>query len=89
MDPGPCSSNLPSYYFDTTSGQCRVFTYGGCQGNANRFDNMMACEDKCLDEPMPFLEIEIEGKDGAKKGEGKEGMTEDEENYNDDPFYGE
>jgi len=45
---GPCRANLThSWYYDKTSGQCRSFIYGGCQGNANRFGTKEICERKC------------------------------------------
>ncbi len=48
MDSGPCLAYYPSWYFDTTSGVCMGFTYGGCGGNANRFDTKKMCADTCM-----------------------------------------
>jgi tissue factor pathway inhibitor len=36
-DPGPCKAYIPSYFFNSASGQCEKFIYGGCGGNENRF----------------------------------------------------
>ena len=44
---GPCKRNLRQYYFDRASGQCKTFTYGGCLGNANRFQTETECKIKC------------------------------------------
>ena len=37
MKEGPCTENKPAWFFDYKTGQCSGFTYGGCEGNANRF----------------------------------------------------
>ncbi|KER24421.1 hypothetical protein T265_07897 [Opisthorchis viverrini] len=36
-DPGDCKASFPSVYFDSESGKCEEFIYGGCDGNGNRF----------------------------------------------------
>ena len=46
-DPGPCEAAIRRYYFDPETGRCREFTYGGCQGNANRFETLAACRNAC------------------------------------------
>lgn len=30
-----------------TSGNCQAFVYGGCEGNANRFESTEQCERHC------------------------------------------
>ncbi|XP_061722019.1 papilin isoform X2 [Cydia pomonella] len=47
-DAGPCSERQPKYYFDSATGTCLAFTYGGCFGSANRFSSEAECEDVCL-----------------------------------------
>ena len=44
---GPCKAGIPRYYFDPAVGECKVFLYGGCQGNENNFKTIEACEAKC------------------------------------------
>ncbi|KAK7505592.1 hypothetical protein BaRGS_00003337, partial [Batillaria attramentaria] len=44
---GPCRSALQRYYYDSASGQCEQFLYGGCQGNLNNFASYEACQRKC------------------------------------------
>ena len=34
--PGPCKASIPSW--GSKDGRCIKFIYGGCQGNANRFE---------------------------------------------------
>ena len=50
-DPGPCGNYEPVWYFEPVTGVCRRFLYGGCGGNANRFDTAEACWDRCGDSP--------------------------------------
>ena len=52
IDSGPCEGAEPSYAFDAQSGLCVPFYYGGCEGNANRFESAEACYRMC-DEPAP------------------------------------
>ena len=46
-DPGPCKGYFPKYYYDSECGKCAIFIYGGCLGNANRFDTLEECEKEC------------------------------------------
>ena len=46
-DPGPCKKHVPSYYYDKTTSQCQFFSYGGCEGNQNRFKSVDECSDSC------------------------------------------
>jgi len=45
---GPCRAMIPLYFFDAQAKACRNFSYGGCQGNKNRFLSQAACEKLCL-----------------------------------------
>ena len=50
-DPGSCGNYEPKWYFEPVTGVCRRFLYGGCGGNANRFDAAEECWDRCGDSP--------------------------------------
>uniref|UniRef100_A0A0K8TU15 Ctr_Kun_1 conopeptide n=1 Tax=Conus tribblei TaxID=101761 RepID=A0A0K8TU15_CONTD len=47
-DPGPCKARESRYYFNRYLNTCQEFIYGGCHGNANRFDTMEDCLGCCL-----------------------------------------
>ena len=44
---GFCRAMMEKYYFDSSSGECKQFIYGGCGGNQNRFDTIDECLKKC------------------------------------------
>jgi len=44
---GPCAAAILRYYYDSTEKVCKTFPYGGCGGNANRFETQEACELAC------------------------------------------
>jgi len=44
---GPCRAAKQRYYHDAASSTCRSFTYGGCNGNANRFLTLDNCRRAC------------------------------------------
>ncbi|KAG6445055.1 hypothetical protein O3G_MSEX003697 [Manduca sexta] len=50
-DGGPCRAEIIMYYFDPATMACSTFTWGGCQGNGNRFDSREQCLDRCLTKP--------------------------------------
>lgn len=45
---GDCSQAFPRFYYSPHSRHCLEFTYGGCSGNENNFENRTECEDTCL-----------------------------------------
>ncbi|MCJ8742292.1 hypothetical protein PDJAM_G00080400 [Pangasius djambal] len=47
MNPGSCFARQLMYYYDSEEKVCRLFLYGGCQGNGNRFETKEACESMC------------------------------------------
>ncbi|XP_036433418.1 tissue factor pathway inhibitor a isoform X2 [Colossoma macropomum] len=47
-DEGPCKALHDRFYFDIDTGRCEPFEYGGCQGNANNFETLEACEEMCV-----------------------------------------
>ena len=38
---------IPQWYYDTETDSCNVFQYTGCEGNGNRFDSQVQCEQRC------------------------------------------
>ena len=44
---GLCDGYYPRFYFDTNTGQCESFVFGGCGGNANNFESLEDCEAAC------------------------------------------
>ncbi|UYV74611.1 PAPLN [Cordylochernes scorpioides] len=52
-EPGPCAKTLPRWHFDASLGRCRPFIYGGCKGNANRFETRQECEGACAPPQLP------------------------------------
>eukprot|EP00096_Caligus_rogercresseyi_P006698 TRINITY_DN23427_c0_g1_i1.p1 TRINITY_DN23427_c0_g1~~TRINITY_DN23427_c0_g1_i1.p1 ORF type:complete len:298 (+),score=48.37 TRINITY_DN23427_c0_g1_i1:1-894(+) len=47
LDVGPCRLSLPAFYFNTETNRCESFSFGGCQGNSNRFDTLKDCQLAC------------------------------------------
>jgi len=46
-DSGPCEAAFPTWYFSIESERCEEFSYGGCDGNANKFKTKSDCEQFC------------------------------------------
>uniref|UniRef100_A0A1A9ZNA5 BPTI/Kunitz inhibitor domain-containing protein n=1 Tax=Glossina pallidipes TaxID=7398 RepID=A0A1A9ZNA5_GLOPL len=44
---GPCRGSKLNFYYDSDAKTCKEFFYGGCQGNANRFDTQEECQQLC------------------------------------------
>ncbi|CAK9814021.1 Ppn [Anthophora quadrimaculata] len=47
VDPGSCNYDITAYYYDSQNHMCQAFIYGGCEGNANRFQTEEQCERLC------------------------------------------
>uniref|UniRef100_V5HYT4 Putative tick kunitz 90 n=1 Tax=Ixodes ricinus TaxID=34613 RepID=V5HYT4_IXORI len=54
-DGGPCRANWQQYFFNMTTSKCQVFTYGGCEGNENNFDDEDACQKQCHVSNVPNI----------------------------------
>lgn len=48
-DAGPCRGDFTAYYYDSQASKCQAFIYGGCEGNANRFQTEEQCQRLCGD----------------------------------------
>jgi len=57
------------YYFDSDDKQCKVFDYGGCLGNSNKFESINECRMKC--EEVEENEITAHVDERARNNAGK------------------
>ncbi|XP_058033068.1 kunitz/BPTI-like toxin isoform X1 [Ahaetulla prasina] len=46
---GPCRARQTRFYYNPASNKCQEFVYGGCQGNANRFETREECHFTCVE----------------------------------------
>ncbi|KAH7973328.1 hypothetical protein HPB52_024136 [Rhipicephalus sanguineus] len=49
LDKGECGRSQQKWGFNNSTGKCELFSYSGCGGNDNRFDEKYACERACID----------------------------------------
>ncbi|XP_037560602.1 papilin-like isoform X3 [Dermacentor silvarum] len=48
MDPGRCNNDTQErYYYNSQTGLCETFEYGGCEGNENNFAELESCKTRC------------------------------------------
>jgi len=57
---GPCRAALPRFYYNTASGKCELFLYGGCDGNQNNFRSEQECNTVCS---VPEDQLEFRDED--------------------------
>ncbi|KAL2302324.1 hypothetical protein Nmel_009748 [Mimus melanotis] len=48
LDQGPCRVYTIRWYYDQQANACAQFWYGGCDGNANRFESEQECKQACV-----------------------------------------
>lgn len=44
---GPCRASFPRFYYNPLDRKCYRFTYGGCHGNGNNFEDDQQCSETC------------------------------------------
>lgn len=44
---GPCRAAFPRWYYNTSSAECKQFTYGGCKQNNNNYLSRTECLSAC------------------------------------------
>ncbi len=49
VEVGPCQGEFTRFYYDTITGQCRSFIYGGCKKNRNNFITLKDCLKTCVE----------------------------------------
>jgi len=60
---GPCEAAMPRFGYSPELNECLEFTYGGCDGNSNRFPTVEECEALCVTPP----EEDIAEEDGLQE----------------------
>ncbi|KAG8194562.1 hypothetical protein JTE90_013305 [Oedothorax gibbosus] len=48
VDLGSCRGSIQRYYFDAKEKSCKMFKYGGCEGNKNNFMSLPECQKNCI-----------------------------------------
>ncbi|RXG67262.1 Boophilin-H2 [Armadillidium vulgare] len=51
IDGGNCRAYIPKFGFNSETGRCESFSYGGCHGNGNRFVSFEECFSLCGGKP--------------------------------------
>lgn len=54
-DTGPCDGICPRFYYNAATRRCESFDYGCCEGNANNFLTLTACEAACSGTAPPAV----------------------------------
>lgn len=56
---GPCEAAMIRYYYDSKTGKCTTFTYGGCEANGNNFKSLSECQQRCISSDAPKNESQV------------------------------
>merc|ERR1712066_868289 len=57
---GRCRARFDRFYYNSKTGDCEAFTYGGCEGNGNNFQTIQLCRQKCMKSKMQNDVVENE-----------------------------
>lgn len=60
-DIGPCDGIETKWFFNSVTKMCKEFTYGGCDGNDNRFNDKASCEMACKRYHCPATQVGLIG----------------------------
>jgi hypothetical protein len=59
-DSGECNNKIFRYYYNAIERRCKLFVYGGCNGNGNNFLSEVQCLQRCGDDTalalLPLVE---------------------------------
>ncbi|KAG1650386.1 Papilin [Nymphon striatum] len=67
LDKGPCDDDQQRWHFDVSLSRCVRFSYGGCDGNKNRFKSYELCTRFCSSvKPKPKPKPECEGEETCR-----------------------
>ncbi|KIH49899.1 Kunitz/Bovine pancreatic trypsin inhibitor domain protein, partial [Ancylostoma duodenale] len=48
IDNGPCRARIQRVAFNSKTGRCDDFDWGGCRPNGNNFEDKEQCEKACI-----------------------------------------
>lgn len=68
---GLCKGFIPQWFYNSDIGRCEQFVYGGCGGNANKFNTKAACLMRCAANPSantPCLRRQFEARRNKRLG---------------------
>jgi len=57
---GRCRARFDRFYYNSKTGDCEYFTYGGCEGNGNNFQTIQLCRQQCMKSKMQNDAVENE-----------------------------
>jgi hypothetical protein len=74
---GRCRARFDRFYYNSKTGDCEAFTYGGCEGNGNNFQTIQLCRQKCLENSGEMQQdvVEVEEEEEEEEGNDKKGKT--------------
>uniref|UniRef100_A0A3Q3CMQ2 Tissue factor pathway inhibitor-like n=1 Tax=Haplochromis burtoni TaxID=8153 RepID=A0A3Q3CMQ2_HAPBU len=65
---GPCRASLRHWYYNRETGNCEMFTYGGCRGNKNNYLTRESCMQTCTVSVLPSSKKSADEDSSDNKG---------------------